>query len=325
MGFKFLKINLLIIGIFFVCPGILLAGTKSINVNVGVYICDNNTLCDPDQGEDYINCPLDCPAPICNNNGTCESGLGEDENSCPSDCPHVVPTTTPTTTGSIFLPIDKDPPIISDISVFSISRTNANVSWTTNELAYCQLDWGDSSEYSSGSIVEISFFTDHSTEIPGLSPGMNYYFQIFCYDRSHNLGRVENEWFTTLPFPPISPSSTATGTSGHYPISPIGRPTGTIATPSTGTMPVTSGTGATMTPGQASSTGLGILYNVSVEVINLTNIFSVWVIGWIYSAWWWIILAIIIFMAALFWWFVIWKRRRRIDSKEDKDSGSDQN
>ncbi|MFA6919196.1 MAG: fibronectin type III domain-containing protein [Patescibacteria group bacterium] len=310
MVIKILKINLLIIGIFLVVLGFVphIASAKNINVNVSVYICNNDGVCDADQGEDYLTCLADCPAPICNNNGTCESGSGENESNCPADCPTVIPTTTTSTSGgSIFLPTDHKPPLINQISVFSISRTNANISWITDELAYCQLDWGESSEYSGGSIAEISFFTNHSTEIPNLNPGTNYYFQISCYDRSHNLGRVTNEWFTTLPLnlvPFPTPPEKGAAITPEYPIPSGGKPTVSgESSSSIGTTTATTSSGEVAVPEQPSST-YPIWESWSTDVLE--SVYRQWLI--------------VALGLGLIWWLVFWKRgRKKENKKEDKE------
>ena len=233
MDLKFLKINLLIIGIFLfgmfvVTPTV---QAKDIDIHVNVYTCNNNGVCDsglgedaincpsdcsvipicnnngtcePDQGENNSNCPLDCPTlPACNNNGICESGLGENESNCYSDCHVIVPTTTTSTVGGgvVLPPPDKNPPVINYLKIFNITQTSAEVSWRTDKLAFCELDFGDTYEYKDGSISESSFLYAHSTELPNLKPGTDYYFMISCFDQSHNLGRLTNQHFSTFVLP----------------------------------------------------------------------------------------------------------------------------
>ena len=53
-----------------------------------------NGICE--EGEDYINCPEDCPAPPVCGNGICEEG--ETEENCPEDC-----AVQPSTTGYIIV------------------------------------------------------------------------------------------------------------------------------------------------------------------------------------------------------------------------------
>lgn len=60
--------------------------------------CDNDTFCEPGDGEDYDNCPFDCPnPPPCNNNNNCDPG--EDDLLCPGEnCPLPQPPTIGTFT-----------------------------------------------------------------------------------------------------------------------------------------------------------------------------------------------------------------------------------
>jgi len=57
-----------------------------ITMGGGQPICNNNSVCEPEGGENFSNCPGDCPAE-CNNNGVCEPELGETHDNCPDDCP----------------------------------------------------------------------------------------------------------------------------------------------------------------------------------------------------------------------------------------------
>ena len=58
--------------------------------------CDNDGVCEPQQGEDEVNCPNDCPGTVttsstdtdgdCDNDGICEPPAENNAN-CPMDCP----------------------------------------------------------------------------------------------------------------------------------------------------------------------------------------------------------------------------------------------
>ena len=74
--------------IFFSLPAN--ASQKSTNVNVDVYFCNHDTVCDVSLGENSNYCADDCPLPICNNDGICNNS--ETISNCPSDC--FSPTTT---------------------------------------------------------------------------------------------------------------------------------------------------------------------------------------------------------------------------------------
>jgi uncharacterized membrane protein len=82
-----------------------------------------NAVCESDYGESYSNCPQDCPAqPVCGNNiceigespyncpqdcGTCGNGVcdpGESYSSCPQDCPASIPSYSPPSAPSVYIP-----------------------------------------------------------------------------------------------------------------------------------------------------------------------------------------------------------------------------
>ncbi len=87
-----------LIGIFFVFGSAKAFGAQThSSVNLNVYYCNHNTVCEAELGEDYIGCSDDCEAPICNNNNICD-GV-EDINNCPADCTPAPTTTTPVSGG----------------------------------------------------------------------------------------------------------------------------------------------------------------------------------------------------------------------------------
>ena len=315
----------LLAGIFcilFLAP---LASAKSLNLSVKVYICNNDGICDTGQGEDYLNCLNDCPAPVCNDNNVCEPGLGETNGNCPNDCHlpvcndnHICEPGLGENSSNcndcrqgglpLVLSADNKPPIISRISVFSISRTDANISWQTDESAYCQLDWGDSSEYKSGSTAEISFLTEHATELPNLNPGTDYYFQISCYDHSQNLGRVTNEQFATLP-PSLQPFVTGKTTStGGYSVLPVARPPATVSATSpyvgattTQITTATSGAGLMLTSTQSVPAVAEFSTNTAKSVKNVNLfVFGQKSVSGLFSRWWWLVSAVILVIFLLF-------------------------
>jgi hypothetical protein len=50
--------------------------------------CNNNNICESENGENTENCPQDCrPSNPCNNDLTCQSWNGETTENCPQDCP----------------------------------------------------------------------------------------------------------------------------------------------------------------------------------------------------------------------------------------------
>lgn len=185
--------------------------TDSFDVNINVSVCDNDGACETD--ETNANCPADCPVcnnngvcdgtenisncpadcPVCDNDGTCDSG--ETTSNCSADCPVVIPP------GGGIPPSDAVPPVIKNARIDSLTSYSAAIIWETNELAVCQTDWGETTDYRSGSAVEISFEMNHQTNLPRLNPATRYYFALNCFDREHNTAILGGQQFITLPLP----------------------------------------------------------------------------------------------------------------------------
>ena len=77
--------------------------------------------------------------PVCNDNGICEPERGENYENCPLDCPAPAPP------GAVLIP-DTTPPLIYNLLISKITLNSAEISWDTNEQALCQLFWGKTQE-----------------------------------------------------------------------------------------------------------------------------------------------------------------------------------
>ena len=166
------------------------------SVNVGqriVYFCNDNLICEPNLNETAQSCPGDCG---CNNNGVCETLRGETIENCPFDCAIPYPPDGP---------IDTTPPVIYDLFISKITLDSATVSWRTDELALCELFWGQTQEYTQETISEESLFFKHSTQLLNLLYETTYHFKIVCQDVHHNESETKDQKFTTLSLPDITP------------------------------------------------------------------------------------------------------------------------
>jgi len=173
--------------------------TDSTNVNLSINYCNFNSICESTL-EDYITCPLDCPA-ICNNNSICEVGIGEDTASCPADCV-VPPAPTPSTGGSSGSFITSN--YFSDIKV-EVGYNNAFITWKSPVSTTSILKWGTTADCKDGLIKNVNFALYHRIEITNLKDGTLYYFKI----ESENLLGVKNiiqeQTFKTLLLPDTVP------------------------------------------------------------------------------------------------------------------------
>jgi len=119
-------------------------------------------------------------------------------------------------------------PVISSISPGTPSTTSATITWTTNENATSNLEYGPTNAYGTWSNSS-TYTTSHSRPLTGLSASTTYYYRVLSYDRAGNpnasLGGTGT--FTTASeggggyIPPSSNLPTAR-TSGPY--------TGTVGT-----------------------------------------------------------------------------------------------
>jgi hypothetical protein len=156
--------------------------------------------------------------------------------------------------------------------------TSASLTWTTNEPAQGQVNYGLTMSYTSSTTMETSLFTSHSTTITGLTPSTTYHYEITATDAAGNTGTTGDLTFTTP-----AATSTCPITISDITALPTGTSTAAIAwmTNATSTGQVFFGTttayGASTTLNTTASTthsamltGLtaGTLYHFSVSSGN---------------------------------------------------------
>jgi hypothetical protein len=129
-------------------------------------------------------------SPICNNNSLCEPSQGETTSNCPLDCPAA-------TGGSVFIP-DTAPPIVFNLLLSEITVNSAKIAWETNEPALCQLMWGKTQEYELESIIETGLYEKHADKLTNLLSGTAYHFKISCRDAAKNESETGDQILTTL-------------------------------------------------------------------------------------------------------------------------------
>jgi hypothetical protein len=100
---------------------------------------------------------------------------------------------------------DFTPPVVSNIQT-QVSTTNATVTWTTNEPATGEIDYGLTVNYgwTSNSLI---LSTQQFLVLHDLTPNTTYHFQIYVQDAAGNRSTVQDKTFTT------SVSATNTETS----------------------------------------------------------------------------------------------------------------
>lgn len=99
---------------------------------------------------------------------------------------------------------DETPPSISAVTATGITQSGATITWTTNEAANAQVDFGLTAAY--GTLFPVTpgaaTNTSHSVALSGLSPATTYFFQVLSRDASGNTGTATGFQFTTAAAPP---------------------------------------------------------------------------------------------------------------------------
>ncbi len=98
-----------------------------------------------------------------------------------------------TTTGSS----DKTPPVISKVAASGITAGGATITWTTNEAADSQVEFGATTAYGSFSEVGPVGSISHARTLTGLKGNTTYNYRVRSRDAAGNLGQSGNFTFKT--------------------------------------------------------------------------------------------------------------------------------
>ncbi|RJQ24533.1 hypothetical protein C4565_09515 [Candidatus Parcubacteria bacterium] len=91
---------------------------------------------------------------------------------------------------------DTTPPVFSNILANNLTATSATISWTTNELATSQVDYGETVAYGQ-QVTQMSLLTNHQVLLASLKPSTTYHYKIISIDASGNLAVNADLSFTT--------------------------------------------------------------------------------------------------------------------------------
>jgi len=93
---------------------------------------------------------------------------------------------------------DISSPMITGVLVSNLSETSADISWTTDENANGNVDYGTSVTYEIGTVSDNSLVTSRTIHLSGLSSGIMYHFQARSADLKGNQRTSADFTFTTL-------------------------------------------------------------------------------------------------------------------------------
>ena len=92
---------------------------------------------------------------------------------------------------------DTTPPTISAVSSASVTDKGVTISWTTNEAADTQVEYGTTAGYGSSTTLNSAKSTSHSQALSGLTASTLYHYRVKSSDAAGNLATSEDNTFTT--------------------------------------------------------------------------------------------------------------------------------
>jgi regulation of enolase protein 1 (concanavalin A-like superfamily) len=102
------------------------------------------------------------------------------------------------------IPQDTIPPTITGVSSSNISASATAITWTTNEDANAQVEYGVTTSYGIATQSDQGFSTSHSQTLADLTPSTLYHYRVKSRDLSGNLATSPDFTFTTALAPPAS-------------------------------------------------------------------------------------------------------------------------
>jgi glucose/arabinose dehydrogenase len=102
--------------------------------------------------------------------------------------------------------LDTTAPTISARTTTNITGNSATVTWTTNEPATSQVDYGLTTSYGSTTTLDPNLVTAHTVLLTGLAPGTTYNYRVRSVDAAGNQTVSANSTFTTAAVDTTAPT-----------------------------------------------------------------------------------------------------------------------
>jgi hypothetical protein len=99
-----------------------------------------------------------------------------------------------TTLGSV----DMTPPVISQVASSSVTVSGATITWTTNEAADSQVQYGATASYGNSTSVNDALTSVHSQNLSGLSPNTLFHYRVKSRDAAGNTA-ISGDYTVTTP------------------------------------------------------------------------------------------------------------------------------
>ncbi len=111
----------------------------------------------------------------------------------------VAEETTQTGGGGMAVASEKTPPIITDLWITSLKQDQTKITFNTDELSVCYLQYGIGEAYDKQTDSEASYGIEHSFLLDNLLPNTKYSFTAHLRDKSYNLAESKTYSFITAP------------------------------------------------------------------------------------------------------------------------------
>ena len=92
---------------------------------------------------------------------------------------------------------DTTPPVISEVDASHITESNITINWVTNEPATSQVEYGETDDYGSTTLLDEELVTSHNVTLTELELKTTYHFRVKSVDEAGNEVLSDDYTFTT--------------------------------------------------------------------------------------------------------------------------------
>jgi len=109
---------------------------------------------------------------------------------------------------------DVTAPVISAVTATNIAATGATITWTTDEAANSQVEYGPTTSYGSSTTLDTNQVTSHSVNLTGLTAQTTYHYRVKSSDAAGNPAVSADLTFATASADTTAPSTPAVTDDG---------------------------------------------------------------------------------------------------------------
>lgn len=112
-------------------------------------------------------------------------------------------------------PADTTPPVVSGTVASNITSTSAVITWSTNEAATSQVEYGITTAYGSSSALDTTLVVSHTRTLSNLSPSTTYHYRVISKDAAGNISTSTDSTFATSATPDTTAPVISSISSGN--------------------------------------------------------------------------------------------------------------